>query len=156
MPVYIDGYLNGAGMRVAIVVARFNNLVTDRLLDGALDALRRYGVADSDVTVVRVPGSVEIPLAARRLAVGHNDAVICLGAIIKGGTSHDQYVASIATSGIAAAALETGKPVIFGVLTCDTMEQALDRAGGKAGNKGFDAALTAIEMANLMKGIDER
>lgn len=152
MPKIIEGSLNGAGMRIAVVVARFNSLVTDRLLDGALDALRRYGVADDDVLVVRVPGSVEIPVVAKRLAAsGKYDAVVGLGAIVKGGTTHDQYVAAIATNGIASASLETGHPVVFGVLTCDTMEQALDRAGGKAGNKGFDAAVTAIEMVSVMK-----
>jgi 6,7-dimethyl-8-ribityllumazine synthase len=151
---FIEGNLNGAGMRIAIVVARFNSLVTDRLLDGALDALARYGVAADDIVVARVPGSLEIPLVARGFAMsGVHDAVICLGAVVRGATPHFDYVAAGAANGIAGAGLDSGRPVIFGVLTCETMEQALDRAGGKAGNKGFDAAVTAIEMVNVMKGM---
>jgi len=154
MPTFVDGNLNGASMRMALVVARFNSLVTDRLLAGALDGLTRYGVGDSDVLVVRVPGSLEIPVVARRLAKsGQYDAVICLGAVVRGATPHFDYVAAGAANGVASTALETGKPVIFGVLTCETMEQALDRAGGKAGNKGFEAAVTAVEMVNVMKAL---
>jgi 6,7-dimethyl-8-ribityllumazine synthase len=152
MPKMIEGNLNGAGMRMAIVVARFNSLVTDRLLEGALDALARYGVGADDIVVARVPGSLEIPLVARRFAMsGSHDAVICLGAVVRGATPHFDYVAAGAANGIAAAGLDSGRPVIFGVLTCETMEQALDRAGGKSGNKGFDAAVTAIEMVNVIK-----
>ncbi len=151
---YVEGALDGSGLRIGIVVARFNSLVTDRLLAGALDALARHSVRDEDILVVKVPGSREIPLVARRLALsGSFDAVICLGAIVQGETPHFDYVASEASSGIGAAALDAGRPVIFGVLTCNTMEQALDRAGGKAGNKGFDAAVAAIEMARVMKGL---
>lgn len=154
MPRFVDGKLDGAGARIAIVVARFNSLVTDRLLDGALDALTRYGVGDDGVLVVRVPGSLEIPVVARRLAASAKyDAVVCLGAVVRGSTPHFDYVAAGTASGAASTSLETGRPVIFGVLTCDTMEQALDRAGGKAGNKGFDAAVTAIEMINVMKAL---
>ncbi len=154
MPTFVDGKLDGAGARIAVVVARFNSLVTDRLLDGALDALTRCGVTDDKVLVVRVPGSLEIPVVARRLAASAKyDAVICLGAVVRGSTPHFDYVAAGTASGVAATSLETGRPVIFGVLTCDTMEQALDRAGGKAGNKGFDAAVTAIEMINVMKAL---
>jgi 6,7-dimethyl-8-ribityllumazine synthase len=154
MPVYIDGKLDGAGARVAVVIARFNSLVTDRLLAGALDALTRYNVSDDKVLVVRVPGSLEIPAVARKLAMsGKFDAVVCLGAVVRGSTPHFDYVAAGTASGLASISLETGVPVIFGVLTCDTMEQALDRAGGKAGNKGFDAAVAAVEMINVMKAL---
>jgi 6,7-dimethyl-8-ribityllumazine synthase len=154
MPVYIDGKLDGAGARAAVVIARFNSLVTDRLLAGALDALTRYNVSDDKVLVVRVPGSLEIPAVARKLAMsGKFDAVVCLGAVVRGSTPHFDYVAAGTASGLASISLETGVPVIFGVLTCDTMEQALDRAGGKAGNKGFDAAVAAIEMINVMKAL---
>jgi 6,7-dimethyl-8-ribityllumazine synthase len=154
MPAFVDGNLSGAGMRMAIVLARFNSLVTDRLLGGALDALARYGVRGEDVLVVRVPGSLEIPLVAHKLAKsGEHDAVICLGAVVRGSTPHFDYVAAGTANGISSASVESGRPVIFGVLTCDTMEQALDRAGGKAGNKGFDAAVTAVEMVNVMKAL---
>jgi 6,7-dimethyl-8-ribityllumazine synthase len=154
MPTYIEGNLDGKGLRIAIVVARFNSLVTDRLLAGALDALTRYGVGDQDVLVARVPGSLEIPVVARRLALsGKYDAVVCLGAVVRGATAHFDYVASGSASGMASTALESGRPVISAVLTCDTMEQALDRAGGKVGNKGFDAAVAAVEMVNVMKAL---
>jgi 6,7-dimethyl-8-ribityllumazine synthase len=154
MPTFVDGNLYGAGMRMALVVARFNSLVTDRLLAGALDGLARYGVSDNEILVVRVPGSLEIPVVARRLAKsGQYDAVICLGAVVRGATPHFDYVAAGVANGVASSTLETGKPVIFGVLTCETMEQALDRAGGKAGNKGFDAAATAVEMVNVMRAM---
>jgi 6,7-dimethyl-8-ribityllumazine synthase len=138
--------------RFAVVAARFNAVVVDALLAGALDALRRHGVAGDAVDVVRVPGSFEIPLVARRLADGRKyAAIICLGAVIKGDTDHYDHVAAAATTGIAQAGLAAGVPVIFGVLTCDTLEQAVNRAGGKAGNKGFEAAVTAVEMVNLLR-----
>ncbi|MFZ8827791.1 MAG: 6,7-dimethyl-8-ribityllumazine synthase [Armatimonadota bacterium] len=152
MPKVLEGQLTAQGLRFAIVVSRFNSLVTQRLLDGALDALRRHGADENAITVVYVPGSFEIPLAAKRLAQsGAFDAVICLGCIIRGDTPHFEYVASEAAKGIAQVALETGVPTIFGVVTADTLEQALERAGAKAGNRGFEAAMTAMEMANLMR-----
>ncbi len=147
-----EGKLLAAGLKFAIVVSRFNSFITDRLLGGALDGLERTGAAPDAIHVVRVPGSREIPLVARELAAsGRYHAVICLGAIIRGETAHYDYVAQEASKGIAQASLETGVPVIFGVLTCDTLEQAIDRAGAKSGNKGFEAALNAIEMANLLR-----
>jgi 6,7-dimethyl-8-ribityllumazine synthase len=137
--------------RFAIVAARFNQSVVEKLLAGAVDGLRRHGVAESAMDIAWVPGSFEIPLVARRLAgSGKYSAVLCLGAVIKGETDHYDHVAGAATSGVAQAALATGVPVILGVLTCDTLEQAVNRAGAKAGNKGFDAALAAIEMVNLL------
>ena len=151
MPNIIEGDFAPPPGRFALVAARFNSLVVERLVAGALDALKRHGVADDAIDVVRVPGSYEIPPVAKRLAgSGKYAAVICLGAVIRGDTDHYDHVAGTAASGIAQAALATGVPVIFGVLTCDTLEQALNRAGAKAGNKGFDAALTAIEMTNLI------
>jgi 6,7-dimethyl-8-ribityllumazine synthase len=133
------------------VAARFNHFIVDHLVGGALDGLKRHGVADDAIDVVWVPGSFEIPLVAQRLAAGRKyAAVICLGAIIRGDTSHYDHVAGEAAKGVAQAALTTGVPVIFGVLTCDTLEQAINRAGAKAGNKGFEAAMTAIEMVNLL------
>ena len=148
----VEGHLTAHGLRFAIVVSRFNSLVTQRLLDGALDALRRHGADENAITVVYVPGSFEIPLVAKRLAQsGAFDAVICLGCIIRGDTPHFEYVASEAAKGIAQVALETSVPTIFGVVTADTLEQALERAGAKAGNRGFEAAMTAMEMANLMR-----
>src|SRR5262249_45160103 len=136
----------------AVVAARFNAVVVDPLVNGALDALRRHGVAEGDIDVVRVPGSFEVPPVAQRLGrSGKYAAVICLGGGIRGGTEHYDYVAGAAANGIANAALSCGVPVIFGILTCDTLEQAVNRAGGKAGNKGFEAAVTAIEMVNLLK-----
>jgi 6,7-dimethyl-8-ribityllumazine synthase len=147
-----EGDLSGAGLRFAIVVARFNDFITERLLDGARDALRRHGVRDEDVDVAWVPGSMEIPVVAKRLAErGEHDAIICLGAVIRGATAHFDYVAGNAASGIASVALSTGVPCIFGVLTTDTVEQAIERAGTKAGNKGYDAAVAAIEMGSLMR-----
>ncbi len=147
-----EGTLVGSGLRFGIVVSRFNEFITRRLLEGALDGLRRHGVEEDAVDVAWVPGSLEIPVVARRLAQsGQYDAVICLGAVIRGATAHFDYVAGGAANGIASVALETGVPVIFGVITTDTIEQAIERAGTKAGNKGYDAALSAIEMANLMR-----
>ena len=149
-----QGSLNGAGMRVAIVVARFNDAISRGLLDGAREGLTRLGVDPDAVDVAWTPGSFELPLVAKRMAeLGRYDAVICLGAVIKGETTHDQYVAGNAAAGIARAGLDTGVPVIFGVLTTDTLEQAINRAGAKAGNKGFDAALTAVEMASLLRAL---
>jgi 6,7-dimethyl-8-ribityllumazine synthase len=152
LPKVLEGQLAAQGLRFAIVVSRFNSLVTQRLLDGALDALRRHGADENAITVVYVPGSFEIPLVAKRLAQsGAFDAVICLGCILRGDTPHFEYVASEAAKGIAQVALETSVPTIFGVVTADTLEQALERAGAKAGNRGFEAAMTAMEMANLMR-----
>lgn len=151
-----EGSLVGDGLRVAITAGRFNDLVTHRLLDGAVDVLRRSGVADDDVAVAWAPGAVEIPLVATRLArSGRFDAVITLGAVIRGATSHYDHVCAVVSSGVASAAADTGVPVVFGVLTTDTIEQALERAGTKAGNKGGDAARTAIEMANLMRELPD-
>jgi 6,7-dimethyl-8-ribityllumazine synthase len=147
-----EGHLSAAGLRFAIVVSRFNSFITERLLAGAMDALTRTGADAGQIDTVRVPGAWEIPLVAAELARQHRyDAVICLGAVIRGETPHFDYVAGEAAKGIAHAAAETGVPVAFGVLTTNTMEQAIDRAGGKGGNKGFDAAMTAIEMAHLMR-----
>lgn len=147
-----SGRMDGTGLRVGIVVARFNEFVTRPLLDGTLDTLRRHGVADGDIDVAWVPGSFEIPLVARRMAAGGRyDAVICLGAVIRGQTPHFEYVAANMASGIARAGYESGVPVIFGVLTTNTVEEAIDRAGAKAGNKGRDAALAAIEVADLLR-----
>jgi 6,7-dimethyl-8-ribityllumazine synthase len=138
--------------RFALVAARFNSAIVDNLVSGAVDALKRHGVTEDAIDLVRVPGSYEIPQVAQRLAgSGKYAAVICLGAVIRGDTDHYDYVAGEAASGVARAALTTGVPVIFGILTCDTLEQALNRAGAKSGNKGFDAAMTAIEMVNLLK-----
>jgi 6,7-dimethyl-8-ribityllumazine synthase len=137
--------------KFAVVASRFNEFVTSKLLSGALDALKRHGVVEDNVEVVWSPGSFEIPVVARRLAAsGRYAAVICLGAVIRGGTEHYQYIASEVAKGVAQAAMQTGLPCIFGVLTCDTIEQAIERAGAKAGNKGADAANAAIEMANLL------
>jgi 6,7-dimethyl-8-ribityllumazine synthase len=148
----LSGRMDGTGLRVGIVVARFNEFVTRPLLDGALDTLRRHGVADGDIDVAWVPGSFEIPLVARRMAEGGRyDAVICLGAVIRGQTPHFEYVSATMASGIARAGYESGVPVIFGILTTNTVEEAVDRAGAKAGNKGRDAALAAIEMADLLR-----
>ncbi|MBS6921608.1 MULTISPECIES: 6,7-dimethyl-8-ribityllumazine synthase [Anaerococcus] len=138
------------GKKYAIVVARFNHFITDRLVEGCLDTLKRHEVKDEEIELVRVPGAFEIPLAAKKLAHKDYDAVICLGAVIRGDTSHYDYVCSEVSKGIANVSLESGKPIIFGVVTTDTIEQAVQRAGTKAGNKGSDAAISAIEMANLM------
>lgn len=150
----IEGGLQGDGLRVAIAVARFNSFITDRLLGGALDGLRRHGVAEDAVTVVRVPGSWELPVVVKALAEsGKYDAIICLGAVIRGETPHFDYVAGEAAKGIGQAMMATGVPVAFGVLTTNTLEQAIDRAGAKSGNKGFDAAATVIEMAGVLRQI---
>ncbi len=148
----LEGSLDGAGLRVCVVVSRWNEFVTRRLLEGAEKVLRERGVADGDVTVAWVPGAFELPTAAKWAAAsGQFDAVVCLGAVIRGETAHFEYVAGGAAEGIRQAAQETGVPVIFGVLTVDTVEQALSRAGGKDGHKGEEAALAAIEMANLRR-----
>ena len=150
----IEGGLQGDGLRVAIAVARFNSFITDRLLGGALDGLRRHGVAEDAVTVVRVPGSWELPVVVKALAEsGKYDAIICLGAVIRGETPHFDYVAGEAAKGIGQAMMATGVPVAFGVLTTNTLEQAIDRAGAKSGKKGFDAAATVIEMAGVLRQI---
>lgn len=150
----IEGALQGAGLQVAIAVARFNSFITDRLLGGAMDGLKRHGVAEDAITVVRVPGSWELPVTVKALAEsGRYDAIICLGAVIRGETPHFDYVAGEAAKGIGQVQMATGVPVAFGVLTTNTLEQAIDRAGAKAGNKGFDAAATVIEMASVLKQI---
>ena len=150
----LEGALIGSGLRIAIVLSRFNNLVGDRLLEGAIDTLVRHGVSDADITVARVPGAFEIPLVANELAKSAKyDAVVTLGAVIRGATAHFDYVAGPMASSLAGIAVQTGVPVLFGVLTVDTIEQALERAGTKAGNKGSDVAAAAIEMANLVKAI---
>jgi 6,7-dimethyl-8-ribityllumazine synthase len=152
MPNYIEGKLKADGLRFGIVVGRFNSFIGERLLEGALDTLIRHGADDAQITVVRVPGAFEIPLTAQKMAKsGSYDALICLGAVIRGSTPHFDYVASEVSKGIAHVSLETGVPVAFGVLTTDTIEQAVERAGTKAGNKGADAALTAIETANVFR-----
>lgn len=152
----IEGNFEAKGLKISIIVSRFNEFISSRLLEGALDGLRRHGIKEDDVRVFWVPGSFEIPFAAKKIAMKkQDDAVIALGAVIRGATGHYEYVASEMAKGIAAASMESGVPVIFGVLTTDTIEQAVERAGTKQGNKGFDAALAAIEMANLYKAIDK-
>ncbi len=152
MPKTFEGRLSAAGLRFAIIVSRFNSFVTERLLAGALDALARSGADMEQVETVKVPGSWEIPLVAAELArQKRHDAIICLSAVVRGDTPHFDYVAGQAATGIAKVSAESGIPVAFGVLTTNTFEQAIDRAGGKSGNKGFDAAMTAIEMADLMR-----
>ncbi len=147
----LEGDLQGQGLKVAIVVSRFNSFITDRLVEGAVDGLRRHGVEEKDISLVKVPGSFELPLAVRRASAGKVDAVIALGALIRGGTPHFDYLSAEVTKGLAQVSLESGVPVAFGVLTTDTVEQAIERAGTKSGNKGFEAALSAIEMAKLLK-----
>src|SRR5262249_18303888 len=152
MPTVYEGTFAPPPGRFALVAARFNLLVVEPLVQGALDGLKRHGVADGDIDLVWVPGSLEIPLVAQRLAAGGRDAaLISLGAVIRGETGHYDHVAGGVARGVAQAALATGVPVIFGVLTCDTLEQAINRAGAKAGNKGFEAALAAVEMVNLLR-----
>lgn len=154
---YIEGNLSAEGRSFAVVAARFNDFVVKALLEGALDAIRRHGGDTAAVDVVWVPGSYEVPVAARGLAIsGRYDAVICLGAVIRGATAHFDYVAGGVAGGISSVALETGIPVIFGVITTETIEQAIERAGTKMGNKGFEAAASAIEMADLMPRIRDR
>ena len=155
MSVELQGGSDGAGLRVAVAVANFNDFITSRLLEGARAALARSGVREDDITIARVPGAFELPLVAKRLAEsGQQDAIICLGAVIRGETDHYEHVAGEAAKGIANAALSSGVPVIFGVLTTDTLEQAINRAGGKSGNNGYNAGLAAVEMANLTRALD--
>jgi len=157
MPRILEGNLSAKGLKVAIVLGRFNDFISGRLLEGALDTLVRSGAADDDIDVVKVPGSFEIPVAAKTLAeTGRYDAILCLGCVIRGATPHFDYVAGEAAKGIARVALDHGIPVSFGIITADNLEQAIERAGTKSGNKGRDAALTAIEMANLLKTIGKR
>lgn len=152
MPAVIEGDFVAANRRFAIVASRFNELFSDRLVEGAIDTLTRHGAASDDVTVVRCPGAFELPQAARRAAEsGNYDAIICLGVLIRGSTPHFDYISGEATRGIGAVATATGLPVAYGLLTCDTLEQAIERCGSKAGNKGAEAALAAIEMANLFE-----
>lgn len=153
MKVY-EGNLVSKGLKIGIIVGRFNEFIGSKLLGGALDGLKRHGVEDGDIEIAWVPGAFEIPLVADKMAKSNKyDAVICLGAVIKGSTPHFDFVSSEVSKGIANVSLNTGKPVIFGVLTTDSIEQAIERAGTKSGNKGYDAAITAIEMANLLKEI---
>jgi 6,7-dimethyl-8-ribityllumazine synthase len=157
MPTVYEGTFAPPPGRFAVVAARFNQIVVEPLVGGALDGLKRHGVSDEAIDVVWVPGSFEIPLVAQQLAGSRKyAAVICLGAVIRGDTDHYDHVASGATHGVAQAALSTGVPVIFGILTCDTLEQAINRAGAKSGNKGFEAAMAAIEMVNLLSQLPER
>jgi len=147
-----EGMLTGEGLKFGLVVSRFNEMISKKLLDGAMDALRRQGVKEEDIEIAWVPGSYETPMVALKMAEANKyEAIICLGAVLRGATPHFDYVASVVTKGIAKVALKTGIPVINGVITADNLEQAIERAGAKRGNKGFDAALSAIEMANLMR-----
>ncbi|GAW91413.1 6,7-dimethyl-8-ribityllumazine synthase [Calderihabitans maritimus] len=148
-----EGKLIAEGLKIALVVGRFNEFITSKLLSGAMDALKRHGAAEENIDLVWVPGAFEIPLTAKILARRGYDAVVCLGAVIRGATPHFEYVASEVAKGIAQTSLELEVPVVFGVITADTIEQAIERAGSKAGNKGWDAALSAIEMANLLRQI---
>lgn len=147
-----EGKISGRDLKFAIVVSRFNSFITDKLLDGALDALKRHETPEENISVARVPGCFEIPLVAKKLASSKNfDAVICLGAVIRGATTHYDYVCNEVSKGIAAVGLQSGVPVIFGIVTTENIQQAIERAGTKSGNKGFDAAISAMEMANLIK-----
>lgn len=147
-----EGELQAKGLKFGIVLSRFNEFITGKLLEGALDALVRHGAREDDIDVVKVPGSFEIPMVARKLALkGSYNAIICLGTVIRGATPHFEYIAAEVSKGIASASMEAGLPIAFGIITCDTIEQAVERAGTKSGNKGWDAALTAIEMAQLLK-----
>ncbi|WP_077618660.1 6,7-dimethyl-8-ribityllumazine synthase [Bacillus sinesaloumensis] len=150
-----EGHLVGTGLRIGVVVARFNEFITAKLLSGALDGLKRHGVADEDVEIAWVPGAFEIPLIAKKMAESSKyDAVIALGTVIRGSTTHYDYVCNEVAKGLSKITLETGKPVMFGVLTTETIEQAIERAGTKAGNKGWDSAVSAIEMANLSRSFE--
>ncbi|MBM7715099.1 6,7-dimethyl-8-ribityllumazine synthase [Siminovitchia sp. FSL H7-0308] len=150
-----EGNLVGTGLKIGIVTGRFNEFITGKLLSGALDALKRHGVSEGDVSIAWVPGAFEIPLTAKKMAKTNDyDAIITLGTVIRGATPHFDYVSAEAAKGVANAAMESGTPVIFGVLTTDTIEQAIERAGTKAGNKGWEAAVSAIEMANLYSSMD--
>lgn len=151
MKIY-EGELQAKGLKFGIVMSRFNDFITSKLLDGAMDALLRHGAKEDDIDVVKVPGSFEIPMVAKKMALkGSCNAIICLGTVIRGATPHFEYIAAEVSKGIASASMETGMPIAFGIITCDTIEQAVERAGTKSGNKGWDAAITAIEMAQLLK-----
>jgi 6,7-dimethyl-8-ribityllumazine synthase len=155
MPRTLEAHLNAEGKKFAIVVSRFNDFITDKLLSGALDALVRSGAKDGDIQIVKVPGSFEIPLVAKKISKKKGlNAIICLGAVIRGATPHFDYVSAEVSKGIAQVSLESGVPIIFGVITTDTIEQAIERAGTKAGNKGWSAAMAAVEMANLLEVVD--
>ncbi|MBI2411751.1 MAG: 6,7-dimethyl-8-ribityllumazine synthase [Deltaproteobacteria bacterium] len=157
MPRTIEGNLTAKGLKFALVVGRFNDFISGRLLEGALDTILRSGGSDDDIDVVKVPGSYEMPVVAKALAASNKyDAIVCLGCVIRGGTPHFDYVAGEAAKGIARVSLDSGTPVSFGVITADNLEQAIERAGTKSGNKGRDAALTAMEMANLLKTLKKK
>jgi 6,7-dimethyl-8-ribityllumazine synthase len=148
----IEGDIQAKGLKLCIIASRFNEFITNKLLDGARDALLRHGIKEDDIDVIKVPGSFEIPIVAKKVALkGIYNAIICLGTVIRGATPHFEYIAAEVSKGIASVSLETGVPVAFGVITSDTIEQAIERAGSKSGNKGWDAAITAIEMAQLLK-----
>lgn len=152
MPKYLEGKLLGEGLRIGVVVSRWNSFITERMLSGTLDALIRHGVDDSQIDIARVPGTWEIAIAAQRMAKsGRYDAVVCVGCLIRGATPHFEYLAAEVTKGLAQISLESGLPVTYGIITVENLEQAIERAGSKAGNKGSEAAMAAIEMANLMK-----
>ena len=152
MPKTLEGKISAEGLRFAIIVSRFNDFISSKLVEGAMDALNRHGASEEKISLVKVPGSFEIPLVAKRLAeTGKFDGIICLGAVIRGATPHFDYVAAEVSKGIATVALETKTPVTFGVLTPDSLEQAIERAGSKSGNKGWDAAMAAMEMVNLLR-----
>ena len=154
MPKIIEGKLDAKGLRVGLLVSRFNSFIGDRLVEGAIDALFRHNAEKEDINIVRVPGAYEIPPAAKQMAEsGRYDAIVCLGAVIRGATPHFDYVSAEVSKGVATVSMDSGIPVAFGVLTTDTIEQAIERAGSKAGNKGFDAAMAAVEMANLYKAL---
>jgi 6,7-dimethyl-8-ribityllumazine synthase len=154
MPNLIEGKLLAEGKKFAIIAARFNDFITDRLVGGALDALNRSGAAENDITIAKVPGAFEIPLVAKKMAQQNKwDAIICLGAVIRGSTPHFDYVCAEVSKGVAVVGLDSEVPVVFGIVTTDTIEQAIERAGTKAGNKGWSAAQTAVEMANLMDNL---
>ena len=155
MPTVYEGKISGQGKKFGVIVSRFNDFISDRLLNGDLDALARHGTNDEDIDIVKVPGSFEIPLMAKKMAQRQKyDAIICLGAVIRGSTPHFEYVSSEVSKGIASVSLESGVPVIFGVITTDTLEQAIERAGSKSGNKGWSAAVAAMEMAHLVDAVD--
>ena len=156
MPKIFEAKLQAEGKKFALVVSRFNDFITDKLLGGAVDGLLRSGARDKDIEIVKVPGAFEIPLMAKKMAAtGRYNAVICLGAVIRGTTPHFEYVSAEVSKGVASVGLESEIPVIFGIVTTDTIEQAIERAGTKAGNKGWDAAITAVEMANLIEVVDQ-
>jgi 6,7-dimethyl-8-ribityllumazine synthase len=155
MPRIVEGRLSAEGFRFAIIVSRFNDFISSRLVEGAMDALKRHGASEEQISVVKVPGAFEIPIVAKKLAGGdHFDALICLGAVIRGGTPHFDYVAAEVSKGIANVSLESKVPVTFGVLTTDNLEQAIERAGSKSGNKGYEAAVAAMELVNLFKELE--